>query len=196
MVFVIPPPVGLKRDPGGNMTLDPTKITARQIMDHEVLTINQDTSVREAIATLDEHQIAGAPVVNESDECLGDFSRVDAVRRMAAVAAAEVPWGLGGAASALANLDAPEAPQISPDPDPGDADAVLTEEAVECWMSTEPRWVTPETTVEEVCRRMAQDGLQQVLVLEGKRLRGIISSLDVVRLVAGLKAAETSQNGR
>src|SRR5882672_7160075 len=161
------------------MTLDPTKITARQIMDHEVLTINQDTSVREAIATLDEHRIVGAPVVNESDECLGDFSRVDAVRRIAAVAAAEVPWGLGGAASALANLDSPEEPQISPDPDPGDADAVFTEEAVECWMSTEPRWVTPETTVEEVCRRMAQDGLQQVLVLEGKRLRGVINSLDV-----------------
>ena len=180
------------------MTLDPTKITARQIMDHAVLTLNQDTSVRIALAALDEHRVAGAPVVNDSDECLGDFSGTEAVKKIAAVAAAEVPWGLGGASSALANLDGPETATIAPETDTGGsngANAVLTEESVEHWMDTEPRWVSPETTVEEVCRRMAREGLKQVLVLEGKRLRGIISSLDVIRMVAGLKAAEASRNG-
>jgi CBS-domain-containing membrane protein len=176
------------------MTLDPTKITARQIMDHAVLTLNQDTSVRIALAALDQHRVAGAPVVNDSDECLGDFSGVEAVKRIAAVAAAEVPWGLGGASSALAN-DGPEAVTLTAEADTCGANEVLTEESVEHWMDTEPRWVSPETTVEEVCRRMAREGLKQVLVLEGKRLRGIISSHDVVRLVAGLKAAESSRNG-
>src|SRR5262245_56691024 len=178
------------------MTFDPTKITARQIMDHAVFTLNQDTSVRTALAALDEHHVAGAPVVNEYDECLGDFSGVDAVKRIAAVAAAEVPWGLGGASSALANSDPTEPAPVPPEPDPRGTDAVLNEESVARWMDPDPRWVSPETTVEEVCRRMAREGLKQLLVLEGKRLRGIISSLDVVRLVAGLKAAESSPDGR
>ncbi len=167
------------------MTFDPRKTTAKQIMEEDVLTFHRETSVRDAIATLDEHRVAGAPVVNDSEECVGVFTGDEAVRKIAAFESAEVP-GAGAAARVLE--EAGESSEARPGSEPGVA--VLEEEAIERWMSTEPGWVSPETTVEEVCRRMARNGVQRVLVLEGKRIRGIISTLDVVRFVAGLKPVE------
>jgi CBS domain-containing protein len=51
-------------------------------------------------------------------------------------------------------------------------------------MVSAPYGVSPDTPVEEVARVMATQHLHRVLVLEGETLRGVISALDIVRLVA------------
>ena len=48
--------------------------------------------------------------------------------------------------------------------------------------------VGPEVTVEDVCRRMLEERIHRVLVIAGGELLGLISSFDIVRLVAGVGA--------
>jgi CBS domain-containing protein len=44
--------------------------------------------------------------------------------------------------------------------------------------------VPPDASIEEMCKEMTAHGVHRVLVVEGKTLRGLVSSLDVVRAVA------------
>ena len=44
--------------------------------------------------------------------------------------------------------------------------------------------VAPDAAVEKIARTLVDRGIHRVLVVEGGRLLGIVSSLDLVRLVA------------
>jgi sulfide:quinone oxidoreductase len=60
-------------------------------------------------------------------------------------------------------------------------------------MTPDPLFVTPETTLDAVVRRMREHDTGSVLVVEGGRLVGIITSRDILRGVAGnVNAAEAS----
>lgn len=51
-----------------------TQITARDFMATELLTFNPETDVLDAVQALVEHQISGAPVVDDDGRYLGMFS--------------------------------------------------------------------------------------------------------------------------
>ncbi len=59
---------------------------ARDIMSRPVVTVAQDTTVREAIALLTEHGFAAVPVVDDLGQVIGIFSESDAVRATMATA--------------------------------------------------------------------------------------------------------------
>jgi sulfide:quinone oxidoreductase len=60
-------------------------------------------------------------------------------------------------------------------------------------MTPDPLFVTPETTLDAVVRRMREHDTGSVLVVEGGRLVGIITSRDILRGVAGnVNAAQVS----
>jgi CBS domain-containing protein len=51
-------------------------------------------------------------------------------------------------------------------------------------MVAAPYSVSPGTPIDEVARVMTTHHLHRVPVLEGQTLRGVVSALDIVRLVA------------
>ena len=153
-------------------------------MTEDVLTFNDDTPVREAIATLEDYGISGAPVINASEECVGVFSRADIVQHEVEMEAREAPRPgdfFGGERNEDFNEFIPKS----------DYDEVLLggETMVGEWMSPEIQAVPPSATVADIARDMAENGLRRILVMEEKKLLGIITTGDIVRLVGGLGPA-------
>ena len=63
-------------------------------------------------------------------------------------------------------------------------------------MSADVHSVTPSTSLEAICRRMVDLRIHRLLVMEGQRLEGLISTLDVVRLLAGAPGGKATVEER
>ena len=164
--------------------IDPNTLTAADVMTTDLITLEEDTSIEEAVALLEDHGVSGAPVVNRSGECRGVFTITDVVSRRIEVGDGEAPTPSG-----WFNFDPLDEEGGSLDKDGWDL-AGLERDTVGQWMTGELHAVTADTSIAEVCRVMARESIHRVLILEGKAVRGIISSLDIVGLVAGLTADE------
>ena len=161
--------------------VNPKTITARELMNDDILSLREDTTISEAISTLEEYHITGAPVVNEQEECVGIFSSTDVLKR-------NVERDDGTAPIARSKFDLGEAPEESGayfSKDDYDEE-ILGRDTVGNWMTTEVKFVSPEATAEEVCRRMLDESVHRILVMKDRKLLGIITTFDIVRLVAGL----------
>jgi CBS domain-containing protein len=155
-------------------------ITAYEAMNADVITLREDATVKEAIATLEEYHITGAPVVNSIGECVGVFSTSDLLRRRRELDEGESPES-GGYFSSDPLTDDPDEFFLRQDYD----EAVLGQDTVGQWMTGEIKSVLPGTPLERVCRRMLDERVHRLLVMEGKKLEGIITTFDIVRLAAG-----------
>jgi CBS domain-containing protein len=61
----------------------------------------------------------------------------------------------------------------------------LTTSPVSQWMTRDPVTATPDTTVEEAAHLMLTNGFRHLPVLEGRRLKGVVSIRDV--LASGIR---------
>ena len=52
------------------------------------------------------------------------------------------------------------------------------------WMNPTVIAVTPEASLKDVCRVMAREKIHRVFVVDGRRLSGVISSLDIVQYLS------------
>jgi CBS domain-containing protein len=168
------------------MSKNDKQVHARDIMHTDLIRLEPDESLEGAIATLEDAHISGAPVVDAADRLVGVFTLRDAAR-------SEVE---GRGSFGQRDLDA-SVPDWSAD-DLDDGIAVESEisarddyssstgggESVGDWMSPGLISVPPAATLQEVCAVMAREKIHRVFVVDGKRLLGVISSLDVVAHVA------------
>jgi|SRR5581483_9263695 len=58
------------------------------------------------------------------------------------------------------------------------------DELVASWMTEKVRWLPSDATAGDVARLMAEESVHHIVILENGAVRGIVSSLDVVRAVA------------
>lgn len=171
--------------------LNPRKITASEVMNDDLLTFREDTPIHDAILALEDYRISGAPVVNDGGDCVGIFSASDLVKRDAEIEEGEAV-STRGYFSSDPFADEGEEPFFSKE----DYDTeILGRDTVGQWMTAEVRSVRPDASIEEVCRRMVDERIHRVLVVEGSRLRGIISSYDIVKLVAGVRGHRAASQG-
>jgi CBS domain-containing protein len=149
-------------------------------MSTDLLTLHEAATIKEALAALDDYGVSGAPVVDAVGSCVGVFSRADVVRRVLAIEDGEEPRTAG---------------YFSVDPlaDDGEEDSfareeydeeVLGRDTVGQWMSTDVQSVRPGASLREVCSKMVEQRIHRLLVIDGEKLRGLISTLDIVRLIA------------
>jgi CBS domain-containing protein len=172
----------------GCTVLDPRKTPVAEIMSREVLTLYDSATLQEAVATLRDYGVSGAPVTDEAGECVGVFSLADLARR-----AEEVEEGEAPRAGSAFNIDLGERgtlPEEDYDPE------LLGRETVGDWMSRDIQSVTPETTIARAARKMVEEGIHRLVVLEGKTMRGILTTFDLVRIFAGLPSAEAEGPAR
>ena len=179
----------------------------RDIMSTEVLVLDAELTLREAIELLSTQRITGAPVVT-GDRVVGTLSANDIL-----AFEADIPGVPTERVEPVEDADVEEAEPVEWEPDaedtpPGayfgelwaDAGADVTERMKEL---TGPEWdilaehtvgeamtrgvraVSPETTVRETAAYMLKQRIHRAVVMDHGKLVGIVTTTDVMRVVAG-----------
>ena len=133
-------------------------------------TIGPNTTVEEAIKLFAESRVSGVPVVDEGGKLLGILSEGDLIFRDADIKAPGFLDILGG----MIPLGSTEEYRREVLKSAGvTADEVMTEN---------PITVDPETKLGEVATIMAEERKKLLPVVEGERLVGVISRMDILTL--------------
>ena len=153
-------------------------LRARDVMQPHVVTVTPETGLAEIADLLINRRISGVPVV-EGDAIVGVVSRSDFVRviSLERALAGLVAEAEGGAEFAPGELPAPI-------PLPSDLAAQMQGRTVREVMAPTPIVVSPETPIAEVADLLVKRHVHRVFVADAAGLCGVISALDVRRLVA------------
>ncbi len=166
------------------------------VMQRDVVTVTPETSVRTLLKRLVSFQISGVPVVTEEGEIVGVVSTTDVVRLGAGekeLNAAELSWGT----LVLPNEDYDESSNV-----PFYLDSVDWLQATETQAEALPSGVfdgytvsdimtpavfkvKPSDSVKEVGRFLLRGRIHRALVVEGKKLLGIVTAFDLLRAFVG-----------
>ncbi len=152
-------------------------LLARDVMKTPVVTVTPDTTLVELERCLLRERIGGAPVV-AGGKLVGMVSRSDLVRVLSLEQSmAEVQHGAfarqaqEGQRRSLAEIGQ----QV------GERMQVLT---VQHAMTEVRARVAPDAPVREVAALMTKHSIHRVLVVSGEQLLGVVSRIDLVRLIA------------
>jgi CBS domain-containing protein len=147
-------------------------LKAVDVMTSKLVTLVATDSVAAAVATLERHQITGAPVVDDAGRVIGVFSLWDFVRSQTRPGRS-------------ANQNPENPPQKSPE---GARPPALAEAAtVAEWMSRTEGTVPRDQLLVEVARTMCMAHWHRVPVVMGDgQLVGIISTMDVLAALVNL----------
>jgi CBS domain-containing protein len=154
-------------------------LTVGEVMTRKVYTLHPDMTVTEMDRVLLAHQVGGAPVVAEGRlvgvASLGDvisalYEEQRKAQRVSDFYTSPFPISI----PALERL-ARDSREI--------ADRMI-KLRVRDVMTPAPRTAQPSDPIEVVARLMISGGFHRVPVVESERLVGIVSSLDLVRLIA------------
>lgn len=181
----------------------------RDIMTTDVLTVDPETSLREAMELLGRHHVSGAPVV-AGGALLGVITATD----LMAFASS-----LSGVPTVRDTADASDFGELVPEArdediegskfftdlwDDAGADVVEREASISTpeWNALEEhevseamtrvplRTLPPEADARLAAALMSDERIHRVLVIDGNRLVGIVSSLDIAKAVAEHKLVD------
>jgi CBS domain-containing protein len=140
----------------------PARLAARDVMSSPVITVDPQTSVKEAAERLIAHHISGMPVVTADREMVGIVTEADLLHKESG------PQG-GGLLPFLR----------------GSGDARKAEGLVVADVMTSPVvTVTEGTSVREIARLMTRRRINRVPVVRDGEVVGIVSRADVLRALA------------
>lgn len=169
-----------------------------EIMTRDVLTVQPETTLRDAAELFSAKHISGAPVcrgdkvvgvismgdiidftTTAPEESVGDAGREPADQRL------EEEQEDAAAASFYMDLADDSADVDDRMQEPEFAERRLYDEhVVEEAMSTNPIGVSPNDSVADAAKVMRRRGIHRVLVVERGKLEGIVSAMDIVRALA------------
>lgn len=153
--------------------------SARSVMSEDVLTVYDDARVGEVIDLLQARRISGVPVLHRKDPTSGGHDAVVGVvsgtdiRRLAAHSQPGEANGRGF------YLDDRSGPYLR-----GLDLGAVRDVAVREVMSTSLVTVAADDPIRVCAQRMVERRVHRVLVTSGTELQGIVSSTDLLRLVA------------
>ncbi len=151
-------------------------MTAEQIMCQKVITVPSDWSVDRLARFLTDKSISGAPVVNNVGQLVGVVSSSDIVRQA------------GSGLMDLAKRDDTFYSDIideSLSPEDQRAFQTIMDQSVlvNDIMTPMVFEVSPETPLFQVAEAMVKGRIHRVMVTEGQSLKGIISALDLLKVM-------------
>ena len=147
--------------------------TAQDIMNTEVITVPEDMPLSEFAAMAIENEISGAPVVNSDDEIVG----VVTLRDLAASRAEGVDISMERPSSFYIDgwedqLDPLEVSRMR---------YFNHDQVVKDVMTPTVFSVDLDTPVSAMARAMVAGRVHRLLVMDGNRLAGIVTTLDILR---------------
>jgi len=162
--------------------------TAKDIMSRKVVVVPENMGIRELANLLTENMITGAPVIDEQGRLVGVVSAMDIVRYFS---------------HEDKNIESDRHTQPAFDLREW-ADGVDFEELKHFHVEDydEPTWVseimTPvvfevneDTPLTEIAAMMVRGRIHRVIVTRNRRVAGIVTSLDVLKVVAGGAGQQT-----
>ena len=161
-------------------------IVAADIMERDVRTIDADVSLAVVEETLIRERISGAPVVHQG-QLVGIISRSDVVRSL------NLERSLAGLVSDFYRQIA----GVSGEPAAARwkrqqaVEQHLADRRARDAMTPELITVSADAPVREVARLMVERHIHRLLVTQDRTLLGLISSSDLVRLIADGRLAAT-----
>jgi len=153
-------------------------LRARDVMETDVIAVAPALPLVDLADLLIRERISGAPVVDDG-ALVGHVSRSDLVR------VGSLERSLAGAVAEVA-----DPPEFAPAEEPtlvaslASLAPALQARTVRDIMVTEVVTVGPDTPITEVARTLLTRHLHRVVVTEGAAVRGVISTLDLVRVIA------------
>jgi CBS domain-containing protein len=165
-------------------SVDPTRVLARDVMQKDVLVLRPDDSIRSAAEQLEENGASGAPVVDGGGRLIGVLTTAD-IARSEHVDDAGVNSRLASAPESDA-ASTGEAADFDEEvfPTPAFGEQLLGRARIADWMTAGVTSVAPDATLGEVCRVMVDERIHRVFVVDAERLVGIVSTKDIVELLA------------
>src|SRR5262249_38660098 len=147
-------------------------LTAADLMSRDVVMVPRAMSLRAAAHLLSEIQVSGAPVVDETGECVGVLSATDFMHSV----------GYGERCvprPAYANPDCFHSPwQVS------DEETLPTDE-VGNYMTADPVTASPGPPIAELAGEVIDAHIHRIIVVDARRRPiGVVSSTDVLAAVA------------
>jgi CBS domain-containing protein len=153
-------------------------ISAADIMTKSLILARPDQDLKDAERLLIEHRISGVPVV-EGTDLVGVLSRSDIARvevlmqSLDELVSDRLNWDVQ--ADGFKHTAGPEFEGFRKRLDKLKVRDAMIDQVVTC---------TPQTPIREVAAEMLRHHIHRIIVVEGKHPVGIVSSLDLVRLVA------------
>ena len=143
-----------------------TGLLARDLMTPDVVTVPPETPVMAMARLLADRGISAVPVVDGQGKVLGIVTEADLIRRLAGEEDKPASW--------FASLFADPASQAERFARTHGVTAkdLMTEKVVT---------VAPDTTAAHVAQMMEKQGIRRVVVVEGEKLKGIVSRADLLR---------------
>lgn len=162
------------RTPAAKLT-ELADLNASDIMQRDLVTVRASDPLDEVERVLADARISGVPVLDEEGQMLGVLSTKDLVRSHAEDA--EIPEDLGFQDSVL------DADDTEPVAYRRSGSGALCAGDV---MTTEVATIAPDTAFVEIARRMVDREVHRLMVVDRGRLVGIVTTMDVLRPLAGL----------
>lgn len=151
-----------------------TKSKAKDIMTADLLTVTPATSLTQFARILTEDKISGCPVVTVDGRLVGVASKTDLLARLL-----EGRHDFASSPDFRGLLGLGEEGLVA-----GRGSAEESEEevfgTVEDIMQQNPVSVLPDASILDVARALAENRIHRVVVVEKGKLKGIITSLDVI----------------
>lgn len=146
-------------------------LDASDIMVRDVVTIDSESLIAEAVSKMVEHDISGIPVTDKKGNLIGIISESDVLKHGNLIM---VPDYLGLLDSML----------YSRNPEKYKAEIKKTlRDKVKTAMSRKVFTATEDTPVGEIALRMSNRDINRIVIVDGKKIVGIISRRDITRLI-------------
>lgn len=157
-----------------------SRLRARDLMRTSMVTIEASTPLSEIERILSESKVSGAPVIGPRGGIIGVVSMRDLIERYAEEPAAHPRRGKGSFWVATDDLDEEEVEGFEVPEE--------SEETAEQVMTAAVHTIDADAKLPEVARAMVELQIHRILVTEHKKVVGLISTMDVLRGVAGVVA--------
>lgn len=162
------------------------QITARELMRTDVVTLSPDDTIEDAIEALSEAGITGAPVLRGDGRLVGALTLTDIARpehtdqdRVRTRPGEEIR--VVTTSVEADEFEEEEEIESKEDYSP----ELLGETLVSEWMSNAVVAVSPDASLRTVCRTLVDGGVHRAFVTDRGKLVGVVSAMDIIRLLAG-----------
>jgi CBS domain-containing protein len=152
---------------------DLARIKVKDRMSTDLVTVHPDMTLREAAKVLAKAKVSGAPVLDVDGRVYGVISITDVVRHQAKQAKRGPAMGF----YALGDFGLLDTSLLEPE--------LLNSTPVARVMSTRAVTIAPNASLLQAADLMSREGIHRVLVVEEEKLLGIVSSMDILRALAG-----------